>query len=89
MMDKELERQYAAHSMVKYGIRSCPFCGGRAYLERKFRAFIGGETTLVSFVRCVECNARSGRVKLSDFGKTSRSCQAEKLAVENWNKRVM
>ncbi len=56
----------------------CPFCGGKTYLERRSRAFINAQTTKVSYVRCTQCNARSQRVPLSDYGKTSRSAEAEK-----------
>lgn len=87
-MDKDLERSYAKHHMQKYGIDPCPFCGGCAYLEKKHRAFIDGETCLVTFVRCVECSARSGRVKISDYGKTSVSMEASRAAIEKWNRRV-
>ncbi|MBR3020437.1 MAG: Lar family restriction alleviation protein [Clostridia bacterium] len=86
-MDKELERGFAEHHQKKYGLLPCPFCGGLAYLEKSHRAFIGGKTCLVTFVRCVECNARSGREKISDYGKTSRSMEASNKVIEKWNRR--
>ena len=69
-------------------LKRCPFCGGKPYLESKHRAFIGGKTTKVSYVRCSVCNARSGRVELSKYGKTSFSVDANKEAIEAWNKRT-
>lgn len=65
----------------------CPFCGGGAFLEQSHRAFINGETTRVAFVRCKKCNARSGRFELRNYGRTSKSMEASKQAVEAWNKR--
>ena len=69
-------------------LRNCPFCGGKAYLENSHRAFINAETTKVAFVRCTKCNARSGRVNLSDYGKTSLSAEAELKVINSWNNRV-
>ena len=88
-MDKEQDRAYARHHMEKYGLLPFPFCGGNAYLEKKHRAFVGGETCLVAFVRCVECNARSGRKKLSDYGRTAISAEAVHDAVAAWNRRAI
>lgn len=65
----------------------CPFCGGKAILEYNHRAFIKKQTTKVAFVRCKECNARSGRFKLSDYGHTSYSVEANNAAIEAWNRR--
>jgi len=73
---------------VREKLLSCPFCGGKAYLETSHRAFINGETTKVAYVRCTECNARSGRFELKDFGKTSQSSEANALAIKAWNRRV-
>lgn len=87
MYDKSREKEYAAYSMKKYGLKSCPFCGGLAYLEKKHRAFVDGQTTIVTFVRCIECNARSGRERLSDYGRTAASAEAINNAIKNWNKR--
>ena len=69
-------------------LKPCPFCGGEAYLEKSHRAFVDAKTTRVSFVRCTVCNARSGRVKLSDYGRTAHSDKAEQKAVEKWNTRT-
>ena len=69
-------------------LKPCPFCGGEAYLERSHRAFIGAKSTKVSFVRCKECNARSGRFKINDYGHTSHSVEAEASAIEAWNRRT-
>lgn len=68
-------------------IKNCPFCGGKPYLERSHRAFIKAQTTRVAFVKCTECNARSGRVELSKYGNTSHSAKAEEEAIKLWNNR--
>ena len=69
------------------GLLPCPFCGGRAYLERHHRAFIDGKTERVAFVRCVKCNARSGRVKVAEYGRTSYSREANCAVIDMWNRR--
>ena len=74
--------------MKETKINPCPFCGGRAYLERSHRAFIDAETTKVTFVRCTVCNARSGRVNIADYGNSSSSWEASEKAVRSWNRRV-
>lgn len=74
--------------MKETKIKPCPFCGGKAYLERSHRAFINAETTKVTFVRCTVCNARSGRVNISDYGRTSSSVEASSKAVRAWNRRA-
>ncbi len=71
--------------MIK--LKSCPFCGGEAVIEKNHRAFINGVSTRVSFVHCKKCNARTGRFKLEDYGCTSHSNTAVKNAIEAWNKR--
>lgn len=68
-------------------IKNCPFCGGKPYLERSHRAFIKAQTTRVAFVRCTECDARTGRVELSKYGNTSHSAKAEEEAIKLWNNR--
>lgn len=74
--------------MKETKIKPCPLCGGRAYLERSHRAFIDAETTKVTFVRCTVCNARSGRVNIADYGRTSSSIEASNKAVAAWNRRA-
>lgn len=69
-------------------IKKCPFCGGEPYLESHHRAFINAQSTRVAFVRCRQCNARTERFKLEDFGCTSRSLKANEKAIEAWNRRV-
>ena len=71
-----------------YDLKPCPYCGGRAYLERSHRAFIGAKTERVALVRCTECNARSGRFPVAAWGHTSSSREAEEAAVNAWNRRV-
>ena len=66
----------------------CPFCGGEAHLERNQRAFIGGQTTRVAFVRCTACEARSGRFELRTYGCSNSSAEARSAAVSAWNRRV-
>ena len=71
-----------------YKLKPCPHCGGAAYLERAHRAFINAQTTRVAFVRCIVCNARSGRYRLEDYGTPNHSSEAERMAVEAWNRRA-
>lgn len=66
---------------------SCPFCGGEPYLERSARAYVSGKTENVAYVRCTNCNARSGKVPLSKYGKSSHSGQAVQEAMDLWNAR--
>lgn len=70
-----------------YFLEPCPFCGGRARLETHHRAFINAQTTKVAFVRCTQCEARSGRFELRDYGRTSHSHEANKNAIAAWNRR--
>lgn len=69
-------------------LKPCPFCGGKPYLETHHRAFIKAKTTRVAFVRCRECEARTQRFELTDFGRTSHSEEANKKAIEAWNRRA-
>jgi Lar family restriction alleviation protein len=69
-------------------LKPCPFCGGKPYLEQRHRAFIKAETTRVAFVRCTECEARSNRFQLKDFGNTAVSREANLKAIEAWNRRA-
>ena len=62
-------------------VKTCPYCGGIPYIEASHRAFIGGETTRVAFVRCRDCNARTGRVPIKDYGRT----KAVERAIMLWN----
>lgn len=74
--------------MSKIELKPCPFCGGKPYFETNHRAFINAKTTNVAFVRCKSCNARTERIPLEKYGKTSHSFEAELDAIEAWNKRV-
>lgn len=69
-------------------VKTCPFCGGRPYLEASQRGFVNGEPTKVCYIRCVKCNARSPRLNIRDFGHTSKSMEAAKKVIEMWNARV-
>lgn len=74
--------------MKQYELKDCPHCGGKAYLERCHRAFVDAKSTRVAFVRCTECNARSGRFRLLDYGTSKNHSEvAEQKAVDAWNKR--
>ena len=73
---------------TEYELKPCPFCGGQPFLERSQRTMIRGVQTKVAYVRCRECGARTDRVNLADYGKTSHSSEAERLAVKYWNDRV-
>lgn len=73
---------------IAYDIKPCPFCGGAPKLERSSRAFINGESTKVAYIWCTNCNARSPRVPLIKYGKTSASVDAEAEVVTAWNRRV-
>ena len=77
-----------SHGNTDTDLKPCPFCGGEAYLETNHRAFVRGESTKVAFVRCRRCNARTGRFELSEYGRTSYSGEANRLAKEAWNRRV-
>ena len=68
-------------------MRSCPFCGGKPYLERSSRAYIGGRSMKVAYVRCTECSARGPKIPIMKYGKTSHSVEAELEAEELWDRR--
>ena len=74
--------------MSEIKLKSCPFCGGKPYLETNHRAFINAKTTKVAFVRCKSCNARTERIPLEKYGKTSHSLEAKLDAIAAWNKRA-
>ena len=57
-------------------------------METNHRAFINAKTTKVAFVRCKSCNARTERIPLEKYGKTSHSLDAEMDAIAAWNKRA-
>ena len=74
--------------MKAYIMKACPFCGGIPRLERSSRGFINGESTKVAYVWCTNCNARSARVPLIKYGKTSASTEADKEVIAMWNRRA-
>jgi len=68
-------------------IKSCPFCGGKPFVEKAQRGYVNGESTHTCFVRCKQCNARSPRVDLKEYGKTAHSSEAIEYVVDMWNRR--
>lgn len=73
--------------MTNADLLPCPFCGGRAVIEASHRAFVYGQTTRVAFVRCVVCNARSGRERIEDYGYKNHSREAVDYVAAAWNRR--
>lgn len=69
---------------MKTELRTCPFCGGEAFLESNMRAFVNGESTRVALVHCQVCSARTGKFAITEYGRK----RAIKLAIEAWNKRA-
>lgn len=69
-------------------LKPCPFCGGKVHLERSTRGFWKGESCRLSLVRCPNCEARGPKIPHSKYGKASNSWEADKEAVEAWNRRV-
>lgn len=69
-------------------LKPCPFCGGRAYIEKHQRAFVNAESTHVSFVRCMQCGARSERFDHRNYAESTRRASAFSDAVEAWNRRI-
>lgn len=65
-------------------LKPCPFCGGKPYVETRHRVFIKSETVRAAFVRCTNCNARTGRMPLKEYG----SAAAVNGAIEAWNRRI-
>lgn len=74
--------------MENQRLKPCPFCGGRPFLEKSMRCFINGKTDKAALVRCLDCGARASRVRLSDYGKSSHSKEAEEEAANMWNNRI-
>ena len=70
-------------------VKTCPFCGGMPYIEEHSRGYVNGQSTRVCYVRCKECNARSPRVDLKDYGVTSHSPKAIQDVVDAWNKSIL
>ena len=68
-------------------LKPCPFCGGRAKLEDRYRSFIAGKSERVAVVICQKCGARASRARISDYGKSSHSIEATQKAIDNWNNR--
>lgn len=69
-------------------LKTCPFCGGKPYIEESQRGYIGGESTKVCFIRCSVCNARSERVDVRSYGHTTRSKEAVEDVAARWNARA-
>ena len=68
-------------------LKPCPFCDGPAYLEKNQRGYARGGQSKFAYVRCLDCNARSAKYVLTDYGKTSHSKEAEQAATNHWNMR--
>jgi len=67
---------------MKYNLYYCPFCGGQPYIENHCRVFIKGKSERAAFVRCKECEARTGKVPVSVGNR-----KAVDMAVSLWNRR--
>ncbi|MCM1225973.1 MAG: Lar family restriction alleviation protein [Clostridium sp.] len=61
--------------MPEIKLKPCPFCGGLPILNNE-------KNRACSFVKCIECGAESGLVKVS-----AEYCSDEKAA-EAWNRRT-
>lgn len=68
-------------------LKPCPFCGGRAYVEKHQRAYIQSLSTHVSYVRCMKCGARAERFDHADYLERPRA-SAYSDAVNAWNRRI-
>lgn len=69
-------------------LRTCPFCGGRPYVEEDQRGFINGQSTHVCFIRCCACNSRSPRIDIDEYKKQMTAREAIDMIAETWNTRV-
>lgn len=66
-------------------LKSCPFCGGYARLERRSKTVVNGERAFNTYVRCTVCDARGARFLLQDFPCSS---EAHKAATKAWEGRA-
>lgn len=57
-------------------------------LEDSSRGFVNGKSTRVAYVRCISCEARSGKVDIHAYTESIRSSKATDIVVELWNSRV-
>ena len=64
-------------------LKPCPFCGGAA----KFRRRRNGPY-IESFVKCRDCNARSGVVIVPVLSGDARVDEAEREAIREWQRRA-
>lgn len=67
-----------------YKLEKCPLCKGAARMIRRRPMVIKGEQKHVSYVKCIECFARSGFVVLEDY---ERYEDAWDLVAKQWNER--
>lgn len=66
-------------------LEPCPFCGGKAFLE-KADAKINGKYMKAAFVRCCKCYARTSRFLYYDNDIITLE-KAKQDAIAAWNMR--
>ena len=71
--------------METHELIPCPFCKGKAHLERKSKTVVQGVTVRHTYVRCLVCGSRGSRFLYRDFFPYRL---AEEAAKEAWNRRV-
>ena len=72
--------------MTMADLKPCPFCGGRAFLERSAGANINGKKQTAAYVRCSKCYARTGRMLYGNNDPDGRT-RAKNDAIDAWQKR--
>lgn len=72
---------------IKENLKPCPFCGGKAFLERADKAKVGSRRMKVIYARCGNCWARTGRMAYMDDEIDSR-LKAKRDAITAWNIRT-
>lgn len=64
-------------------VKRCPLCGGYSKLEPKSKTIIKGKQEMITYCRCVECDARGPRVVIGSDPSIARE-----IAIMRWNRRV-